>query len=69
MIPDGLDLIVKLVTVVSLLGAPMFYFGKRHINKKSQQKLISTNLYIELEDTYLTLTGMKKRVQEKTRHL
>ena len=65
MIPDGLDLFVKLVTIVSLLGAPMFYFGKRHMNKKSRQKLISTNLYIELEDTYLTLTGMKKEFRKK----
>ena len=48
---DALSNIASLVTIMSLVITPIFFFVKRWYDKKSERKMISQNLYGELRDT------------------
>ena len=61
---DSLELIVRLSTISSLIGTPVFYFLKKWHDESARRKRTSKNLYSELEDALHTLTG-KKGFQKK----
>lgn len=53
------DFTVNVATLVPLVIAPIAYFVKRFLEKRSHNRLVSRNLYGELQDGLNTLTKHK----------
>ena len=47
---DTLSKITSIVTIISLVVAPLFFFVKRWYDKRSERKMVSKNLHGELQD-------------------
>ena len=55
-----IQIIVHIITIISLSGSPLVYFLKKHHEKNIEKNRASLNLCEELNDAYLTLKGKKK---------